>query len=105
MRSPLVRLPFWTRLTAPRPPWPGFGDQARPEIDWTPQAFSAFLDWFLSEIVPPPPHYEPQPDMPAWHDEPAQTQEVPVPQIPPPPLPSLTPVLPALPPIGTVGLP
>ena len=34
--------------------WPGFGGQARPEIDWTPQAFSAFLDWFLSEIVPPP---------------------------------------------------
>jgi pimeloyl-ACP methyl ester carboxylesterase len=34
--------------------WPGFGDQARPEIDWTPQALSAFLDWFLSEIVPPP---------------------------------------------------
>src|SRR5258708_34085240 len=34
--------------------WPGFGDQARPEIDWTSQAFSAFLDWFLSEIVPPP---------------------------------------------------
>jgi pimeloyl-ACP methyl ester carboxylesterase len=34
--------------------WPGFGDQARPEIDWTPQAFSAFLDWFLNEVVPPP---------------------------------------------------
>jgi len=34
--------------------WPGFGDQARPKIDWTPQALSAFLDWFLSEIVPLP---------------------------------------------------
>jgi hypothetical protein len=31
-----------------------FGDQARPRIDWTPQALSAFLDWFLSEIVGPP---------------------------------------------------
>jgi pimeloyl-ACP methyl ester carboxylesterase len=34
--------------------WPGFGDQARPRIDWTPQALSAFLDWFLSEMVGPP---------------------------------------------------
>jgi pimeloyl-ACP methyl ester carboxylesterase len=34
--------------------WPGFGDHARPRVDWTPQALSAFLDWFLSEIVPPP---------------------------------------------------
>jgi pimeloyl-ACP methyl ester carboxylesterase len=34
--------------------WPGFADQARPQIDWTPQVLSAFLDWFLSEIVPPP---------------------------------------------------
>src|SRR3984893_2288623 len=34
--------------------WPEFGDQARPRVDWPPQALSAFLDWFLSEIVPPP---------------------------------------------------
>src|ERR1700730_17958454 len=34
--------------------WPGFGDESRPQIDWTPEALSAFLDWFLSEIVPPP---------------------------------------------------
>jgi hypothetical protein len=34
--------------------WPGFGDQARPKIDWTPHALSAFLDWFLSDIVSPP---------------------------------------------------
>lgn len=34
--------------------WPGFGDQARPQVDWTPQALSAFLDWFLNEIVPAP---------------------------------------------------
>jgi pimeloyl-ACP methyl ester carboxylesterase len=34
--------------------WPGFGDESRPQIDWTPEALSAFLNWFLSEIVPPP---------------------------------------------------
>jgi len=30
--------------------WPGFGDQARPRSDWSPDVLSAFLDWFLSEI-------------------------------------------------------
>jgi pimeloyl-ACP methyl ester carboxylesterase len=34
--------------------WPGFGDLPRPRVDWTPVALSAFLNWFLSEIVPPP---------------------------------------------------
>jgi pimeloyl-ACP methyl ester carboxylesterase len=34
--------------------WPGFGDQTRPRVDWTPQALSTFLDWFLNEVVPPP---------------------------------------------------
>jgi pimeloyl-ACP methyl ester carboxylesterase len=34
--------------------WPGSGDESRPQIDWTPEALSAFLDWLLSEIVPPP---------------------------------------------------
>jgi pimeloyl-ACP methyl ester carboxylesterase len=34
--------------------WPGFGDLARPTVDWTPDALSAFLNWFLSEIVTPP---------------------------------------------------
>jgi hypothetical protein len=43
--------------------WPGFDDRARPRADWTPEALSAFLNWFLSErflserflseIVPP----------------------------------------------------
>jgi len=23
--------------------WPGFGDNARPQVDWTPEAYSAFL--------------------------------------------------------------
>jgi pimeloyl-ACP methyl ester carboxylesterase len=34
--------------------WPGFGDLARPRADWSPEAISAFLNWFLSEIVLPP---------------------------------------------------
>jgi pimeloyl-ACP methyl ester carboxylesterase len=34
--------------------WPGFGDLVRPRADWTPDVLSAFLNWFLSEIVPPP---------------------------------------------------
>jgi pimeloyl-ACP methyl ester carboxylesterase len=34
--------------------WPGFGDLARPPVDWTPEALSAFLNWLLSEIVAPP---------------------------------------------------
>jgi pimeloyl-ACP methyl ester carboxylesterase len=34
------------------PDWPGFGDQPRPPIAWTPEALSAFLDWFVREQVP-----------------------------------------------------
>jgi pimeloyl-ACP methyl ester carboxylesterase len=34
--------------------WPGFGGLARPREDWSPDILSAFLDWFLSEIVSPP---------------------------------------------------
>jgi pimeloyl-ACP methyl ester carboxylesterase len=34
--------------------WPGFGNLARPRADWSPAAMSTFLNWFLSEIVPPP---------------------------------------------------
>src|SRR5258708_30203293 len=33
--------------------WPGFGALARPRGDWSPDVLSAFLDWFLREIVPP----------------------------------------------------
>jgi pimeloyl-ACP methyl ester carboxylesterase len=32
--------------------WPGFGDQPRPSIAWTPDALSAFLEWFVREQVP-----------------------------------------------------
>jgi pimeloyl-ACP methyl ester carboxylesterase len=34
--------------------WPGFGDSARPQIDWTPEACSAFLVFVLAEVVPQP---------------------------------------------------
>jgi len=34
--------------------WPGFGDLVRPRADWSPEMLSAFLNWFLSEIIVPP---------------------------------------------------
>jgi pimeloyl-ACP methyl ester carboxylesterase len=34
--------------------WPGFGDLARPRAGWSPEILSAFINWFLSEIVLPP---------------------------------------------------
>lgn len=34
--------------------WPGFGDGARTRENWSPTILSAFLNWFLREIVPPP---------------------------------------------------
>lgn len=34
--------------------WPGFGDRARPRLDWSPDALSAFLAWLLTEVVPKP---------------------------------------------------
>jgi pimeloyl-ACP methyl ester carboxylesterase len=34
--------------------WPGFGDLARPRENWSPDILSAFLEWFLREIVSPP---------------------------------------------------
>src|ERR1700731_568135 len=34
--------------------WPGFGNRPRPRDDWSPEILSAFLNWFLSEIVSPP---------------------------------------------------
>ncbi len=36
------------------PDWPGFGDQPRPAIAWTPDALSSFLDWFVREQIPTP---------------------------------------------------
>jgi pimeloyl-ACP methyl ester carboxylesterase len=34
--------------------WPGFGERPRPRDDWSPEILSAFLNWFLSEVVSPP---------------------------------------------------
>ena len=34
--------------------WPGFGDAARPQVDWRPDAYSAFLAFLLGEVVPHP---------------------------------------------------
>jgi pimeloyl-ACP methyl ester carboxylesterase len=34
--------------------WPGFGDRARPRIDWTPAAYSAFLSFLFASVVPRP---------------------------------------------------
>lgn len=34
--------------------WPGFGDRARPQVDWTPEAYSAFLSYVLTSVVPSP---------------------------------------------------
>jgi pimeloyl-ACP methyl ester carboxylesterase len=34
--------------------WPGFGDRARPQVDWTPDAYSAFLTFLLTSVVPHP---------------------------------------------------
>jgi pimeloyl-ACP methyl ester carboxylesterase len=32
--------------------WPGFGNLPRSRADWSPDALSAFLNWFLGEISP-----------------------------------------------------
>ena len=34
--------------------WPGFGDVARPQVDWRPDAYSAFLSFLLGEVIPRP---------------------------------------------------
>ena len=34
--------------------WPGFGDGARPQIDWRPEAYSAFLSFLLGSVMPQP---------------------------------------------------
>jgi pimeloyl-ACP methyl ester carboxylesterase len=34
--------------------WPGFGDTARPQVDWTPAAYSAFLSFLLTAVMPRP---------------------------------------------------
>src|SRR5262245_30950887 len=34
--------------------WPGFGDRARPAVDWRPEAYVAFLEYLVTHIVPQP---------------------------------------------------
>jgi pimeloyl-ACP methyl ester carboxylesterase len=34
--------------------WPGFGDLPRPPLDWRPPAYTAYLAFVLSEVVPEP---------------------------------------------------
>jgi pimeloyl-ACP methyl ester carboxylesterase len=31
--------------------WPGFGDAARPQMDWTPDAYAAFLAFLLTSVM------------------------------------------------------
>jgi pimeloyl-ACP methyl ester carboxylesterase len=34
--------------------WPGFGDAARPQVDWTPDAYAAFLAFLLTSVMAHP---------------------------------------------------
>ena len=34
--------------------WPGFGEAPRPQVDWTPDAYAAFLAFVLSSVMPHP---------------------------------------------------
>jgi pimeloyl-ACP methyl ester carboxylesterase len=34
--------------------WPGFGDRARPQVDWAPETYSAFLSFLLQSVIAQP---------------------------------------------------
>jgi pimeloyl-ACP methyl ester carboxylesterase len=34
--------------------WPGFGDEPRPQIDWAPEIYAAFLSFLLTSVVTQP---------------------------------------------------
>jgi len=34
--------------------WPGFGEAPRPQLDWTPDAYAAFLAFVLNSVMPHP---------------------------------------------------
>src|SRR5215813_1923118 len=34
--------------------WPGFGEGARPQVDWTPEAYAAFLAFLLTSVIARP---------------------------------------------------
>jgi pimeloyl-ACP methyl ester carboxylesterase len=42
-----------SRFTTVSIDWPGFGDRARPPLDWSPQAYLAFLEFLLTPATPP----------------------------------------------------
>jgi pimeloyl-ACP methyl ester carboxylesterase len=42
------------RFATIRVDWPGFGDRPRPAIDWTPQAYTAFLEFLLARVIARP---------------------------------------------------
>jgi len=42
------------RYSTIRVDWPGFGDRARPAVDWTPQAYTEFLGFLLSTVIARP---------------------------------------------------
>ena len=48
---PLMKL-LATRAHVMVPDWPGFGDQPRPPVAWTPEALSSFLDYFAHREIP-----------------------------------------------------
>jgi len=52
MRPLQERLSAHYRLAAVD--WPGFGDQSRPALDWNPEAYSAFLSFVLTSVIPHP---------------------------------------------------
>ena len=34
--------------------WPGFGDEPRPQIDWAPEVYAAFLSFLLTSVLTRP---------------------------------------------------
>jgi pimeloyl-ACP methyl ester carboxylesterase len=48
---PLMKL-LASRAHVIVPDWPGFGDQPRPPVAWTPEMLSSFLDYFAHSEVP-----------------------------------------------------
>jgi pimeloyl-ACP methyl ester carboxylesterase len=42
------------RYSTIRVDWPGFGDRPRPPVDWTPQAYSEFLEFLLATVIARP---------------------------------------------------
>jgi pimeloyl-ACP methyl ester carboxylesterase len=42
------------RYATIRVDWPGFGDQPRPRVDWTPQAYTEFLGFLLARVIAHP---------------------------------------------------